>query len=307
MNCLGHRQSVLVVFMLLFALFLSGCGQSGIPEQFQFESLGGAQADPLIIGQVPSRSVIELFEQRKSLLRLLSDRLDRRFELRVADSYDGIIEGMTDGEYDLVVLGPLAYVEAVDDSGASYRPLVRPVRFGNPYYRSMIITHPNSGVSQLSDLRGKSMAFVDPSSTSGYLFPRAHIIQEAGFDPLEDTRRADFLGSHDQVVEAVLSESYDAGAVFDDARNLVLIDNLDEQLPVIGRTRRIPSEPIAVRSDLSDSTIKRLKSTFLSMHEDNSSVLKTMGSNIDRYVEAEDSVYDDVRTVMDVLKGVPKP
>lgn len=303
----GHRSAVLLVVCLLLPFLLTGCGRSDIPNHFQFDRLEQPETDPFIIGQVPSRSVIELFEQRKSLLRLFSSKLDRQVEFRVANTYDDIIAGMSQSQYDLVVLGPLAYVQAVDDSGASYRPLIRPVRYGKPYYRSMIITHANSGVEELSDLRGQSMAFVDPSSTSGYLFPRAHIIEEAGFDPLEETRRADFLGGHDQVVEAVLNGSYEAGAVFDDARGLVLDDQLDEKLPVLARTQRIPSEPIAVRKDLSDTTIKQLKSVFLSMHKTNPDVLNSLGNDIDRYVEADDAVYDEVRNVMSVLKGVPEP
>jgi phosphonate transport system substrate-binding protein len=293
--------------VLVLSLFLTGCGQDNIPSEFEFDRLREPSADPLIIGQVPSRSVIELFEERKAFLRLLSKSLDRNFELRVADTYDGIIRGMEREQLDLAVLGPLAYVKAVDELNAPYRPLVRPVRYGNPYYRSMIITNPQSGIDSLSDLRGQSMAFVDPTSTSGYLFPRAHIIQNAGFDPFEATSRTSFLGGHDRVVEAVLSGAYDAGAVFDDARTLVLDGNLDQKLPVVDRTRPIPSEPISVRTDLSDETIQKLRQFFLTLHENHPDVLKSLGSNIDRYVEANDADYDDVRTVKSVLEDVPEP
>ena len=76
---------------------------------------------------------------------------------------------------------------------------------GRTYYHSQIIARKDSGIKTVNDLKGKTFAFVDPTSTSGHLFPKAGLIK-LGIDPDTDFGRVIFTGSHDANALAVANK-----------------------------------------------------------------------------------------------------
>ena len=68
----------------------------------------------------------------------------------------------------------------------------------------------DSGIADLSDIRGKKVAFVDPSSASGYLYPAAHLVG-LGYDIDKDIDSV-FAGGHDKSLQAVLNGDVDVAA-----------------------------------------------------------------------------------------------
>lgn len=135
----------------------------------------------LKFGRVPSETVTGLLRRNAPLIRLLKNELDVNITYRFADDYRGIIEGMESENYDFTWMGPYSYVlsECSSDTSANYKPLVRPMRKNqngevSGEYRGLIITRPDEELQNLEDLRGRSFAFVEKRSTSGYLFPPGH-------------------------------------------------------------------------------------------------------------------------------------
>ncbi|MFB6355819.1 MAG: phosphate/phosphite/phosphonate ABC transporter substrate-binding protein [bacterium] len=284
---------ILVVFLSAVALFfINGCGRNKVPDQFQFNKLPKAQEDPLIIGQVPSRSVVEILDQKRQFVAELTNELGRDVQMRFANSYGDILNRMKHSRYDLVFLGPLSYVKAVDQ-GAPYHPLVQPQRFGKTTYRSMIITHRDSSIRSVDDLRNRTMAFVDPLSTSGYLIPKILLKSQYGINISTDLRRSAFVGGHDQVVRAVYNRTFDAGAVFVDARNIVK-DIPKESFRILVKSDPIPSEPIAVRNTLDKDTTKKLRNFFLRLHK-SPEILEKLGDDIQQFRPSSDTVYERIR------------
>ncbi len=60
--------------------------------------------------------------------------------------------------------------------------LATPERAGSGSYRSALLVSRESGLAELPQLRGKRAAWVDRASASGYLFPRAELLQQPGFE-----------------------------------------------------------------------------------------------------------------------------
>ena len=85
---------------------------------------------------------------------------------------------------------------------------------GRTFYHSLVVARKDSGIQTVADLKGKTFAFVDPSSTSGHLFPKAGLIK-AGFNPDKDFGRVIFSGSHDSNAVAVQNGKVDAVAIAD--------------------------------------------------------------------------------------------
>jgi phosphonate transport system substrate-binding protein len=138
------------------------------------------------------------------------------------------------------------------------------VRFGLPYYRAEIITQADSGINTLADLRGKRFAFVDPASTSGYLFPVAGL-KKAGYDPQKFFGQTIFAGSHNNVVLAVYQGRVDAGSVFEDARGSVqkTLPDVMQKVKVVWKSDPIPNDTVSFRKGLPNDVTDKVTTALL--------------------------------------------
>ena len=125
---------------------------------------------------------------------------------------------MRSGNLDFAFFPPDGFVIAQRETDAQV--LLKSVRFGNPFYWSAIIVRKDSGFTSIADLEDKSIAWVDPNSAAGYVFPRAEITL-AGIEPDDFFSNQVFSGGHDAAVLSVLNGSVDAAATFaNDAENI---------------------------------------------------------------------------------------
>jgi phosphonate transport system substrate-binding protein len=235
---MGTRRVPALGSVLLCALVLVAAGPASAPTETR-----------LVMAFVPSGEAQTILESGNRIAHLLEVATGYRFESFVATSYAGVIEAMGAGRADIGWLNTFSYVIAHQKYGVEVRLVT--VRFGLPYYRSEIIIQAGSGITALADLRGKRFAFVDPASTSGYLFPLAGL-KKAGFDPDTFFGQTVFAGSHPNVVLAVYQGRADAGAVFEDARGTIQKNFPDvmERVKVIWKSDNIPNDTVSFRRDL---------------------------------------------------------
>ncbi len=229
---------------------------------------GPAPAAPpkLVMAFVPSGEARTILESGNRIARLLEMATGYRFESFVATSYAGVIEAMGAGRADIGWLNTFSYVIAHQKYGVEVRLVT--VRFGLPYYRAEIITQASSGIASLADLRGKRFAFVDPASTSGYLFPLA-ALKKAGYDPAKFFGQTVFAGSHNNVVLAVYQGRADAGAVFEDARATVqkTLPDVMQKVKVVWYSDPIPNDTVSFRHGLPAYVTDRVTNALLRFSE----------------------------------------
>jgi phosphonate transport system substrate-binding protein len=155
------------------------------------------------------------------------------------------------------------------------RTLLRRWKGGMSEYQSLIFTQREGGVRRLEELRGKTIAFEDAGSTSGFLMPK-FFLQRRGFK-LAEKREFDanapaadiqyfFAGSQQRLVDAVLSRRSAAGA-FSDDDHAHLSENEKAQISVLAQTERFPRHLVSVRADLAPALVSRLEEVLLAMHE----------------------------------------
>ncbi len=156
-------------------------------------------------------------------------------------------------------------------------------------------------------MEGKTWAIPDLTSTSGFLFPAAQIMDKFG---VEDVQSGFFsntveAGGHDNAIISVYEGDADVATTFDDARTAVEEDYPDvmDKLKVVGYTDEIPNDTISVTKELSDEWEKKIKDTFLSFNDDEE-MIKIMNEvySWDAIIEAEDSKYDVVRDTYEKFK-----
>jgi phosphonate transport system substrate-binding protein len=216
----------------------------------------------LVMAFVPSGEAQTILESGNRIAHLLEIATGYTFQSVVATSYAGVIEAMGAGRADIGWLNTFSYVIAHQKYGVEVRLVT--VRFGLPFYRSEIITQGGSGITALADLRGKRFAFVDPASTSGYLFPLAGL-KKAGYDPTSFFGQTVFAGSHNNVVLAVYQGRADAGAVYEDARGTIqkTFPDVMDKVKVIWKSDSIPNDTVSFRRDLSSDVAEKVTKALL--------------------------------------------
>ncbi|MCG1012456.1 phosphate/phosphite/phosphonate ABC transporter substrate-binding protein [Tepidanaerobacter sp. GT38] len=213
----------------------------------------------------------------------------------VAADYDALANGLLDGIVDVGWFSPFAYVNAKNK--AAVIPLVTPIVNGAPSYLGFIITNKDSGITDLKDVKGERMAFVDPKSASGYAYPRL-LLKKAGINPERDLKEQIFLGTHSNVVEAVISGAVKVGATYSEAIDDAKNRGLDVgKLVFLAQTDPIPKDCIAARPDFDMEMYEKLKNAFLE-YKDNGASKKHQGSIINGFIEAKDENYDIIREVV---------
>ena len=276
----------LILVVLLLALPLAGCKK---------EAKLGSKENPIKMMFVPSGEAQAILASGQKIADMIQEKTGLYVEASVATSYAAVIEAMGAGKADVGWLNPFGYVLAHDKYGVAV--LLITVRFGKPYYRGQIVVRADSGIKELKDLQGKKFAYVDPASTSGYLYPRA-LLKANGFDPDTFFGETVFAGSHNNVILAVYKGEVDAGATYDDARNAVKKDYPDvlEKVTVIAYTPNIPNDTVSVRKDLPQEIKDQLKQALLEISdsEEGQQALKELYS-IQGLVEGQDAMFDPVR------------
>ena len=118
------------------------------------------------MGFVPMKDGDTLIESVEPLTEMLSKELGIKVEGFTATNYVGVVEGLGSGQVDFGFIPPFAYVLANSESDAEVI-LTALNKSGEAKYRSQFMVRKDSVINNFSDIKGKKVACVDPSSTSG--------------------------------------------------------------------------------------------------------------------------------------------
>ena len=249
-------------------------------------------------GLTPYLATETLLENYRPILAYVEARLGVPVELMVGDNYADLERRLVEGEVDAAIISPYSYVRAkVEEPGIEV--FASQVAQGSVNYGAYIITREGSGIENVKQLKGRSFAYVDRRSTSGWLFPAARMLQE-GVHPSEDVD-AHFLGSHTEVFEAVLAGDYDAGATYEGALGEGRAVNPDAAvlLRVIAKAKRIPHEAYTVRAGFpaigAEAMGQALSEISTATVEGRRLLLPLMRLN--GFMPVDDSHYDVIREV----------
>ena len=180
----------------------------------------------------------------KPLANYLAAKLGRTVELRTVDTWEGLAKSLANGETDLALMGPWGYVLANHEAGAQAISTI--LYDGKPEYFALMITHPDSGIQTVQDLKGRTFAFGDKGSTSGYLIP-LHYFMTQGINP--DTYFSKVLYTKHQAIETqVAAGQLDAGADYNRNRTAMIEQGLikAERSKIIWQSAPLPNDAFAV-------------------------------------------------------------
>lgn len=278
------------------AILVSSCSQ--LTPQL------GSAGRPIRMAMVPFTETQKLVVGMKNIADQLEQRTGLKFETEVPTSYVAVVEAMCAKKVEVGWVSPLAYLLANQKCGADMQ-LASVNSQGKMSYRSLIIARTASDVRDLADLKGKRFAWVDPGSTSGYLYPRA-LLADRGLKPEQLFAQQVFAGSHDRVVVAVMNGQVDAGAIFEDARtNKGVTDQFPkvaEETRVVATSEDIPNDGVAFRKDLPPDVVARIKDALVAMSatDDGKKLFRDAIGTIG-VAPTSDAAYTPVRRAAQVL------
>jgi phosphonate transport system substrate-binding protein len=288
------------VLRLLLAPFLTLLASASLTQA----------ADPswpkeLTFALLSTESAPEVTRRWEPILAQLEKALGVKVKPIMASDYRGTIEALKFKKAEIGHLGPKSYVEATNDNYANVEPIVQ-IRHSNGSlgYRSCLIVHTDSDIFSPEDISGKTFAFNDPNSTSGYLVPMTMFLNEMGINPKQHFSKLTFSGSHEASILAVMNKKVEVAST-----NLPDVQQLTREgkvprgaLRIIWVSKLIPNDPIVVRKDLPDSLRQAIQDSLVAMPEKHPEVFAAAGSIIGGFQKVDDAKYQVIRELNETSK-----
>ena len=181
---------------ILFTIILT----NSVARGWDFWNLVGRGKKKVVkIAIIPAEDQVEMLEKLKSMFSYIAKKTSYTVKPYVVGDYTAVIEALINKKVDIALLGPFSYVSAHARNSAIV-PFAVGVRADThkTTYHSIIVVNDklyNKGIRNLTSLKAHAkeitFAFVDPKSTSGYLIPKAALL-EAGINPDEDFKKIVF-------------------------------------------------------------------------------------------------------------------
>ena len=291
-------SQIIIGLAISFPLFLGGCTRQRPPL--------GSEGNPIKFVLLPSADRQLIADQAVFVQRHLESHTPYKYRISVPSNFIAVVEAFGTKRADMASINTFGYIMAHERFNVEARLIVR--RYGKETYQSQIIAKADGPIQSVKDIDGKSFAYVDPMSTSGYLMPA-----KLFFDRKIKPEKTIFAQRHDNVVTMIYQGRVDAGAtwyspphkgVMRDARRLVKTQyaDVEEKIQIIHLTEELPNDPIVFRADIPEkmkNTIINALIAYISTKEGQVVFDDLLGAT--GLVKCSDSRYDGVRNMLKVL------
>lgn len=275
-------RALLAFTLLSLASGVSAQDRSDWPETLRF-------------GMIPVEGSVATTERFAPLAAYLERALEIPVELTVGADYAAVIVAMTSAQLELAWFGPESYVQAAAQAGAEAFVL-EDTRVSGTSYEALIITGAAGEITSLADAAGRTFAFTDPNSTSGYLVPEAYFLTHKGVSATAYFGEVVYSGTHEASILGVLNGTLEVAATSTLALEQLYAKGAarSEDFRILWTSAPIPGFPVAYRGDLPESLKAALREAFLAFAEP--AALELLG--LRRYAPTDDATYDGIRNLM---------
>ncbi|WP_290896977.1 phosphate/phosphite/phosphonate ABC transporter substrate-binding protein [Hoeflea sp.] len=255
-----------------------------------------AQDTALRLAFIPQENPEKLLGDIEAITGWLASEIDVPVEGFVTIDHAAAVEALRNGDADISFMGALPFVLAEAEIGAV--PLLSEVYRDAPSYTGRIFVRRDSGIGALADLRGRDIAFADPISESGYLYPLAEFVEARLIDGPGAAEaffgRVFFAGGYQQAMQAMAEGLVDAAGASQYA-DLLLTPQQQAEVTWIAESPPIPSHVVIARPGLDAEVQDRFTNAMLRLNEpENRDKLRYLYGP-DGYVRADPAAYDGVR------------
>lgn len=281
---ISTRRIAICTLSIALIFVLAGCKSAGTPDTSKNKTLR--------LSMIPTTDPSKVMRESQPLVEYLEREIGAKVEMTVPTNYAAVVEAVANDQVDIAYLGGFTYVQASKRSGVI--PLVQRERDKN--FHSLFITHKDSSINSLADLKNHKFAFGDVNSTSGHLMPE-YFMRQAGVD-MQVISGALYTGGHDATALAVANKKVDAGAL-DEAvfQKMVSDGKIDSaQVRIFYTTPSFFDYIWVARKSLDPAIAEAFSTAMLKLDSNQPSqkvVLDLLSAS--KYLKAEDSDYAKLR------------
>ena len=235
----------------------------------------GSISRPVVLAFTPSQESATISTNGNAIKGALEKATGLAWKVTPMSSYAAQVEGMCSGAIDVGFFAPLQMTLLIGKSCGT--PVLGALRKDDTgqlatTYKSQILVRTDSGINDLTGLKGKKFAFVDPLSASGYVYPTLVIKNKTGQEPKTFFSQTIFANGHPQAALAVYSGQVDGAATFIDARDSLISANPDikTKTKVIETAGPIPNDGVALRKGFPDDVGKQVVQALQDYAKDDS-------------------------------------
>lgn len=294
---------VLLSAMVAFGSFAAGCG--GNSQQ--------AEKKTFTIAYAPNESTTDSADARSTLAKDLGKVINMDVKEIQASDYTAIIEALRTGKADMAYMGALAVAMGAERAGVT--PIVMKAPNGDKaqaVYHSVFVTQKdNNEINSIKDFKGKTIAFVDPDSTSGNLvptseimkaFPDLHLTNEKIHTNGEFFEAVSFSGKHQAGLQAVIKGDVDIVPISDQIMASEFKNgNADENaVKVVHSSAAIPAEAMVVSKTVNED-LKKTLTKFLVEYNNKDYFDKVIKKADARFVECS---MEDYQPIVELNKNI---
>ena len=234
-----------------------------------------------------------------ALVKAVQTNIGCPVKLVITSNYTAEVEAMRAKQLDVGEFGPLGYIFA--HKLANAQPVAA---FGTKdrkpvTYTAGLWVPASSSITTIAQLKGKTVAFSDPASTSGNLFPRYALIK-AGLNPNKDLT-IQFAGGHPQSLLALTNGKVDAAEVNSQQQATAQAAGQFDpsKYREIWKSAPIPNDPITVRGDLPAAFKTAFANALFKLTPAQLKLVDTeLGVDSGPMIPAKDSLYQPIRDVV---------
>lgn len=250
----------------------------------------------LVLAFIPQENPEKLQGDIKVISAWLAKEIGVPVRGFVGSDHAAAVEALRNNDADISFMGALPYVIANAQTGAV--AVLAEVYRGSPAYTGRIFVRRDGAIEKLADLKGKAIAFADPISESGYLYPLDIFVEsgllQRGEDPKRFFGKVYFAGGYQQAMQAMQAGLVDAAGVSQYA-DLLLTPDQQPQVKWIAESKPIPSHVVIARRDLDPALKAKFVAAMLKLNAPQNVALLKHVYSPDGYVEADPKSFDGVR------------
>lgn len=225
----------------------------------------------------------ELKQATQTVAEFLTQKIGKKVEVLVPTSYGATVQGLISNKVHVAYMDSLPFILASSETKLEVIAVEK--RNGRTEYDSLIVVPKDSAVVKLADLKGKRMAFTSQTSTSGYLFPFARLVNEKILQKPQDLNnyfaQIVYAGGYDKALLAVANGQADVAAFSDyvfEGPKADLYGNQEtrDKVRVLARTSGVPTHLIAVSQNLSKELISKIQAALFDLVKDKPELLTSV-------------------------------
>ncbi|OKH37275.1 phosphonate ABC transporter substrate-binding protein [[Phormidium ambiguum] IAM M-71] len=302
----------LLSFALIFCISAIGfsCTANSSNPNSQVSPTSSPQkvvTETLNVAIIPWQSLKEQEQKLQPLADYIQRTMKRPVKFQIAKDYETAVNLLVEEKVEMAYLAALTYIKA-NERNANIKPLVLPIDeiTGRPWYTSVIVADVRKGIKSIKDLKRKKIAFVSPSSTSGFLIP-LNGLQKQGINPTRDFTHIRYSGSHDKAETALVKGEVDA--IANDKASFLRAQTEGKlsaaNYKIIWESDPIPTGPIVINTNkFTPAEITQLQQALIDAPI---GVVDVSGSKSAGYTLAKDADFQVIRQIYNQMKSITIP